>query len=153
MSREIPLTKGKVAIVDDDDYERVMQHKWYCSNNGYAKRGVGAHGKIHQLLHRFIMNEPEGLQVDHRDGYRLNCRKENLRVCTMSQNGCNRGMQINNTSGRKGVTWCKKRKKWQAQITANGIHKYIGHFSSVDEAGDAYAKIAIELHGEFARVS
>ena len=155
--KTIPLTKGKVAIVDDEDFERVSAHKWcysYGPNGGYAVRGVTVSvGKRKlQLMHRFIMNEPVGF-IDHRDGDRLNNTKENFRIATKSQNGFNRGKNRNNTSGFKGVSWKRHVRKWVAQIHVGGKNHYLGLFGSPEEASAAYADAAKIHHGEFSRAA
>ena len=112
--KKITLTQGKETIVDDDDYEILMEHKWYAHKSSrkkdkfYAERmaPVDSNGKqkiIH--IHRVIINAPKGMQVDHINGNPLDNRRENLRICTNQQNGMNRGKPKDNTSGYKGVTY------------------------------------------------
>jgi hypothetical protein len=153
--KQIPLTKEKFATVDDEDYDRVSAHKWcysYGPNGGYAVRGIKVSvGKRKlQLMHRFILGEPDGF-VDHRDGDRLNNQRDNFRLATKAQNGFNRGKNRNNTSGRKGVVWRERLGKWLAQIQIDGKNRYLGVFKNIDDASAAYASAAKELHGEFAR--
>lgn len=90
-------------------------------------------------------------QVDHRDCVKSNDRWDNLRLATTSQNGANTNKRSNNTSGYKGVTWARRRKKWQAQIAVRGKHLYLGQFDSANAAAKAYAAAAVKYHGEFAR--
>lgn len=90
-------------------------------------------------------------EIDHRDCIKSNDRWLNLRLATTSQNGANTHKRSNNTSGHKGVTWHSRNKKWQAQIAVNGAHLYLGQFDDPALAGQAYAKAAVEHHGEFAR--
>ena len=78
---KIPLTQGKFALVDEEDFERSSQNKW-CLTNGYPSRRK--EGRV-QYLHRFLMNEPTGLQIDHRNGDKLDNRKANLRTATNAQ--------------------------------------------------------------------
>lgn len=100
MSREIPLTKGMVAIVDDEDFDSLNQFKWYAKNNKaknrptdifYAcRRDKKFRGKRKTIyMHRFLMNPPRSRVVDHRNGNPLDNRKENLRVCTRAENNQN----------------------------------------------------------------
>lgn len=96
-------------------------------------------------LHRVLMEAAAGTYIDHADGDPLNNKLENLRFCTLKQNGANRGKQKNNTSGYKGVSFNKKAQKYKAEI--NRI--YIGHFDTAELAYQAYCVKAIELHGEF----
>ena len=90
MTKRIKLTKGMSTIVDDDDFESVNQYKWYFSSTGYAER---RHGKGKLLLHRFIMNPKNDLQVDHINGNRLDNSRSNLRLATRTENARNRKMQ------------------------------------------------------------
>jgi hypothetical protein len=145
--------------VDDEDFEKVSQFKWYASlNDGhyYAMRKPWVNGKPETLLmHRFIMGLKHGnpLQVDHIDNMQtLDNRRSNLRV-TLKQNQQNRGMQKNNTTGFKGVVWHKNRHAWQAQIRINGKRLYLGLFPTAEEAAQVYDDFAWLLHGEFARTN
>ena len=149
--KEIHLTQGKVAIVDDDDYEEISKHKWHYHHAGYAKRSV-KHSKA-LLMHREILNVPKGFETDHINGDKLDNRKENLRVCTPAENKYNRTFQSNNTSGYKGVAWNKAAKKWFSKINAGGKIYCIGYFTDAKEAALAYNEAALRLHGEFANVN
>lgn len=148
--KEITLTQGKVALVDDDDYERISKYNWSFSN-GYARRNQYVPIQKTILLHRFIMGEPIGYEVDHINGDGLDNRKENLRVCTHKENTRNRKIQKNNTSGFTGVVWDKPRNKWRAHIKYLGKLIFIGHFIDKNEASTAYEKRAKELFGDFLR--
>ena len=155
MTREIDLTQGKKAIVDDEDYEWLSQWKWYYAHTGYAVRNsprvLGKHYMI--FMHREIMHTPQGMDTDHIDGNGLNNLRINLRVCSHSRNLQNKGVSINNVSGFKGVSWCQANKKWRARIKASGKEKYIGYFDVAESAALAYDKAARELHGEFAKLN
>lgn len=147
--RFIPLTKGKVAIVDAKDYEWLSQHKWYASqkrNGFYACRH--SKGKV-IYMHRVIMKAPQGLFVDHIDGNGLNNRRSNLRVCTVSQNHQNQRFR-GGLSRYKGVCFLKKINKWRANIGFDGRRMHIGCFDNEIEAAKAYDRKADELFGEFA---
>lgn len=146
--KQIKLTQGKFAIVDDEEFEYLNQWKWHCSNRGYAIR-TQKNKKI--FMHRIINNTPKELFTDHINGDILNNRKVNLRACTTSQNGFNRKLNINNTSGYKGIVWHKRDNKWQVQIKAGSKNKYIGSFSDQREAIQIYNKIALQEFGEFVR--
>lgn len=158
--KEIHLSNGAVSLVDDDDFDRVSKFKWHCTSTGYAARTIytppkeeGEPAKFTtQKMARFIMGNPEGLDVDHRSMNRLDNRKENLRVATRSQNSCNRGAPRSNTSGHKGVSWNKQKGKWNAQIRLDGKIYGLGRFATKTEAAEAYINAASRLHGEFARV-
>jgi len=156
--RRIPLTQGKYAIVDPDDFERLNKHKWYavqCKNTCYAGRNSrpGASQKrLYIKMHRVVLKPPEGFIVDHINRNGLDNRKANLRLATRAQNSLNRPYikRPNSPSKYKGVTWHKRNKKWQAQICYNGIHKTIGYFHDEVAAAKAYDKAAKKYHKEFA---
>lgn len=145
---------GNFAKVDDEDYERVSNYKWFVGNHGrvYAvlerKRINGKHWQKNVLLHRFVMDMQDATHIDHINCDVLDNRKSNLRFATLSQNQYNRPPR--NKSGRKGVTWHKGAGKWMAQIEHLGKPYYLGLFTDLDEATEAYNTKAKELFGDFA---
>lgn len=154
MTKEIQLTQGRIALVDDEDFELVSQHKWHIHNINrnvcYATTNIWR-PKPHQiLLHRFILNPPIHRLVDHINGNGLDCRKENMRLCTNSQNLCNRGITRANTTGYKCVQWFARDKVWVAYVKEDGKKKYLGRFRTPEEAARAYDRAAKEIYGEFA---
>jgi hypothetical protein len=156
--KEIPLTQGKVALVDDEDYERLNKYKWHAHkhrNNFYAYRNTPReNGKqTNMIMHRVVLGISDRSMVDHRDGDGLNNQKYNLRPCTNSQNMCNAVAHKRNPSGYKGVTINKRRGRYHARITHNYHLIYLGYFSDPIDAALAYSVAAILLHGEFARTS
>lgn len=151
-TREIPLTKGKVAIVDAEDYERVAAHKWCAvekEHGWYVQRGLWVNRKrVMQMMHWFIM----GIKcVDHKNGDGLDNRRCNLRPASARQQMQNRAKPKNNRSGFKGVRFRVLRTKsvWTAQIES----KHIGVFNDPVLAAQAYDAKARELYGEFARLN
>lgn len=158
MTHAIQLSKGLVATVDDADYLVVSQFKWTASKNGgkwYAVRTikVGHRQYRHQYLHRFLMGEPVGMIVDHKDGDGLHCERANMRVCTKTQNNRNTGAKRNKASRYKGVHWAKDKARWRAYIKLNGKAMGLGHFKDEVEAARAYDLAARQHYGEFARVN
>jgi hypothetical protein len=146
--KEIQLSNGKVAIVDDGDYEALRGYKW-TFGQGYARRYEPIQKRV--LLHRQIMNPPPGMQVDHINGDKLDNRRENLRICDFAQNMRNRPkVKGDHSSHYKGVTWSKKLKKWQSGIGYLGKYYFLGFFENEKDAALAFNKRAKEFHGEFA---
>lgn len=109
--------------------------------------------RSHRLIWKWMTGEEPPPELDHEDTDRTNNRWLNLRPATPSQNKCNRGLQRNNTSGFKGVTWNKRQRKWIAQIKLNRKNRRIGQFDSKEAAAAAYARAAAVEHGEFARTA
>jgi len=153
--KQIELTQGKVTLVDDEDYDRLSQLKWYANPPHETDLSFYACHKPanskYVSMHRLILNAPDGVHVDHIDGDGLNNQRSNLRLCTHQQNSMNRRLSRNNTSGYKGVSWHKKDKKWNVRIRINGKRIQIGQFFCLVKAAKAYDKKAIELFGDFAR--
>ncbi len=146
--KNIQLSQAKQAIVDDEDFEKVNQYRWYLNSNGYARR---THPKTY--MHQFILDIQKGKTVDHINGEKLDNRRENLRICTALQNSYNHSVNKNNTSGFKGVGWHNQMKKWRAYIDFNNHNRHLGLFNNKIDAALAYNKAAIELFGEFAKLN
>jgi hypothetical protein len=158
-TRKIGLTKGKFAVVDANDYEMLLQWKWYAEVNGhvwYAFRCEKSEGekRNHKVfMHRVILNAFPQIEVDHIDGDGLNNSRSNLRACTHQQNSMNRRVGKGNSSGYKGVSWHKSTRKWVATIRFRGKHMHLGLFDSIESAAMAYNVAANELFGDFARLN
>ena len=158
--KEIKLTQGKVALVDDEDYERlVAMGKWCFHNKGYAmiikelKKPDGQRTSKAIYMHRVIMGAEKGVLVDHRDCNGLNNQKSNLRLCSYAQNGQNSRLQSRNKAGYKGVYWDLAKQKWRAMITIDQKMKHIGHYESILDAATAYNDMALKHFGEFAKLN
>ncbi len=144
MSKFISLTQGKIAIVDDEDFEQLNKHRWFAvqdtPNLWYAIRIIRENGKSRTIrMHREILKPKKDKMTDHINGNGLDNRRANLREVDQSLNQHNRHkLQTNNSSGFNGVSWDKKRRKWSARIELNGEKKYLGHFKSENNASLAY---------------
>jgi|LakMenE01Jun11ns_1017448.scaffolds.fasta_scaffold9218745_1 hypothetical protein len=167
---KIPLTQGKFAIVDKEDYSKIMNYKWFAvksRNNFYA----ATHGEKRETIkmHRLILGLSEKNKIcDHIDHNGLNNSKSNLRVCDNSQNIKNTTSRIGSTSSYLGVSFrpVRKRKlkdggysvvnvknKWVSQIQCNKKKYFIGRFETEKEAAVAYNNEALKKFGEFANLN
>lgn len=153
--KRVPLTRGKFALVDDEDFEWLNQWKWYCEPHRqtfYAVRRIRLSGNKRKTIrmHRLILDAPEGVLVDHKHGNGLDNRRFEIRLATHSENGFNRGKTVNNSSGLKGAYWQKQINRWYSRITVNKKNIYLGTFSTAREASEAYKQAALKYHGDFA---
>ena len=147
--KTIPLTQGKVTIVDDEDFDELNKYKWCISASGYAVRNRSRKiGKILLYMAKEILPCSTGIVVDHINGNKLDNRKKNLRRCTQAENSRNRH-STGGFSGIRGVTWHPQSRKWRALIMLNGKSVHIGLFEIKEDAGRAYDKKSKELFGEF----
>jgi len=157
--KEIPLTKGKAAIVDDEDYGGLILHKWFArkrDNLFYAARSECLNGAQREIqMHREILGlqYKDGKLCDHKNCNGLDNRRNNLRLATSSLNGHNHRMFSTNTSGFRGVTWHKQTKKWQARICVKGVEIYCGTHNTIKSAALAYDRSAEKYFGESARLN
>lgn len=149
---------NEFAKVDDEDYERVFSRaKWHVDYKGYA-RGIPRIGKVGckrgvvrdrlsaERMHRFIMNAPNNVEVDHIDGDRLNNQKYNLRFANDAQNAQNR------RAPTKGVHRLPSG-RWRARLANRSTNRSLGCFATKEEAQIAWDKAALEEYGEFAKLN
>lgn len=141
---------GKFTLVDDEDFEKVNKFKWNLNQKGYV-RGTARAGR--NRLHRYLMQCPKGLEIDHINGDKLNNRKENLRICTCSQNSKNKkkGIRNNQTSKYKGVTFVSG--GWRVHVWNNYRKLYLGEYKTEHLAAIVYDFAVKQLHGEFAKTN
>lgn len=151
----IPLTQGKVAVIDFEDFEKVRGHCWYAYKDRrtwYAVRGgkreKGKKRCPHIRMHRVILGCSD--RVDHKNRDGLDNQRHNLRPASHSQNMANRRKNLNTVSQYKGVSWHKRSNKWRADIFSNKHQTSLGLFDTEEAAARAYDAKAKELFGEFA---
>lgn len=149
--KRIRLTQGKYALVDDEDYERVIAHKWRAHKSGktwYAETGSG---KDMVLMHRFILGTEEDRETDHRDGNGLHNWSDNLREATRTQNNRNRPGWAKH--GFKGVARVTNTDRWAARVQVDKCMIALGCFDTPEDAARAYDAGALIHHGAFARLN
>lgn len=152
--REISLSKGCVSLVDDEDYGRVSAYTWSTSTT-VQKRNY-AHSLINGKfikLHRFILDAVPSTFVDHINGDTLDNRRQNLRLCTKTENNRNCVRKRTSESGYKGVHLSKRDGRWAAKTCVNRVRKHIGYFKTVEDAARAYDAAAKAFHGDFAKLN
>lgn len=143
--------KGKFTFVDNDDFEWLNQWKWHLNNSGYAMRmDYSTSRQKAVLMHRVINKTPTGLRTDHRNTNKLDNRKENLRSATHSQNCFNRIRKNRKFKGVYFNSGMKRKKRWQAKITAFKKEYSLGYYLTSKEAAIAYNNTAIKIHKDFA---
>ena len=148
--KKIKLTKGRFALVDDDDFEYLNQSNWNAVHNPNEDtfRVVGT-----ITMSRIIMKCPADFVVDHINHDTLNNCKDNLRIVTRSQNMMNQTPQKNTSSKFKGVYWSYKSNKWITQIFFKGKHIHLGCFDDEVLASRVYNVMAKYLFGKYARLN
>lgn len=151
-ARLIPLTQGRFAIVDAEDFARLNQFKW-CLKDGYAihsrPRSLGPPRNLY--MHRVIKDVGGRVSVDHGNRNKLDNRRVNLRLVSHAQNMQNKSRYSNNRTGFTVVHW--RTGKWRAEIKYRGKTRFLGYFGSKEEAARARDKKALELWGKGARLN
>jgi len=154
---KIPLTQGKFAKVDPEDYVWLSQFRWCCKmnvDNCYAVRTVQIHGRSKRIyMHRLIMNTPDHLVCDHINHDGLDNRRKNCRNCNLAQNNANRRKRRSATSQYLGVSYDKRRNKWIAHIKDHGKERYLGSYEVEADAARAYDAAALAIHGVYAHLN
>jgi len=154
--RRIKLTRGKYAIVDLEDFERLNQYRWYCSQSNYAKRSIRNKNRkgpkqIEIFMHKVVCPPPKGMVSDHINRNRLDNRKANLRPATWTQNAWNRSSPTRAGKTRyNGIRYYKDTKKWQVRLTIKGRRLSFGCYADEQEAAKAYDAVAKKYHREYA---
>ena len=149
MTKEIILTQGKVAIVDDEDFEWLRQWKWRFADRYVVRtETVSYKSRVTRWIHRVIMDTPSDMYCDHINHNTLDNRKCNLRNVNRIQSSANRRIHSNNQSGYKGVV--QRGSRYRATVDYNGRHVFCETFSSKEEAAKAYDHYARLYHGEYA---
>lgn len=158
--KRIQLTQGYFAIIDDNDYESVVRFRWhiltvrsirYAEHTTYLGIVGRRQRKVNMLLHSLIMRPSKGMEVDHRNHDGLDCRRDNMRICTHAQNIMNQRPRRGCSSQYKGVSWyAPGRKNWRAYIRVNGVLIFLGAFRTEDSAAIAYDTAAQKHFGEYA---
>lgn len=150
---EIKLTQGKVAIVDEADFEYLSQWKWCFASTGYAVRTGRKHEPERDrtvYMHRVVIRAHEDEEVDHANMDRLDNRRSNLRIATCSENTHNKQKLARNKTGFKGVSKTPQG-TFRACLGLNKRVLSIGIFKTAEAAHAAYSKAAAIHYGKFAR--
>ncbi len=152
--KTIPLTKGKVAFISDEDFEAINTYNWCAilsNNRYYAVSSIKNNGKRKlTYMHRLILGATEE-HVDHIDGNTLNNTRENLRLVTRSQNMMNLTGHVIASSGYKGVYLDKKLKTWIVQIRHFGVVRKVSGIESEEIAALIYDLLAMDRFKQFAK--
>ncbi len=156
--KQILLSQGKYALVDDKNYDWLNQWKWTLSKGRhtyYAKRNIKLPNGKYQviLMHREILGlkQGDGKLVDHKDNNGFNNKADNIRICNNTENHQNGKAHKDGTSIYKGVFWDKRTQKWAVCIQINSKPRWLGRHSSEIDAAKIYDKSARELFGKFAK--
>lgn len=135
------------VIIDESDYDRVSQHKWWIMPLGYINTRIA--GK-YVYLHRFIAQTPKGMVTDHINGDKLDNRKSNLRICSTRENVINSKLSKNNRTGFRGTSFRKDRNKYSAYIMVNRKKISLGTYEYLEDAVNARVAGERKYFGIFA---
>lgn len=153
--REIPLTKGHVALVDDENYDSIIIFTWRSipeKHTNYAIKGWSP--ETHMQMANAVMGQPpKGYTWDHKDRNGLNNQKNNLRLATPQQNAANRTNTKKSLSSFRGVARYHLHHKWAARVKVDNKLIFLGFFDNKEEAARCYDKAAIKYFGEFANLN
>lgn len=151
----VALSRGLWAIIDAEDVHKVEGVKWSAKGRGRHVYACAAQSHAPKLggthMHRVVVGNPPDMEVDHIHESRRDNRKGELRVCAHAENLRNRGKTAANTSGYKGVSFDKKKRKWSAKIRKDYRQMFLGYFDDKEAARDAYVCAALQFHGAFAK--
>jgi hypothetical protein len=148
--KKISVDEKYFTLVDDEDYDWLVQWRWHLSVHGYVYR---IEKRKYVFMHREIMHTPDDKGTDHIDGLGRNNQRKNLRSCTPQQNQRNAKLRKDNKSGYKGVCFAKNLKKWRAYIRINKKLTYLGYYDSPVSAALTYDSAAQKYFGEFAHLN
>lgn len=159
--KQIPLSQGYFALVDDEDFEWLNQWKWHAlvrdgNRTSYAKRSTWETGGVRKAIkmHRAILGvTDQNILIDHIDGNGLNNCRSNLRITDGHGNARNRRVNKTVYSGFKGVHWIPHQKSFVARIACDGKQKHLGTSECPKTCARTYNKYAKELFGDFAKLN
>lgn len=135
--------------IDREDLAKVRYYKWRVDTNCHVITGNCTSTRPRKELSHIVMNCPDGMVVDHKDGNPLNNRKKNLRICTQQENLCNKHFMSNSNSGEIGIIWDKSRKRWAPEIRKDGKRYHLSRYKTIEEARYARYIGELILFGEF----
>lgn len=148
--KTVILTQGQVALVDDEDYEKVCYYKWQAKWSKCTKSWYANNAKLGRMSRHILDVTDPNIEVDHKNHDTLNNQRSNLRKASHQQNGWNRKKRVDNQSGFTGVS--RSNNLWRVQITMNKKRKNLGYFKSKQAAAFAFELVACVVYGEFANL-